>query len=87
MRRGKSADGEQRYLCRNEDFGTKSLMTDYIYNVIKSDSRKKFIRMSLNGSGIRDIARVLEISTDTVISELKKRLLENINHGFLESLQ
>jgi len=46
-------------------------MTYYIYNGRKSDIRKKIVRMS--GSGIRDIARVLEISTDTVISELKKR--------------
>jgi len=29
VRRGKSADGKQRYLCRNEDCGSKSLMTDY----------------------------------------------------------
>jgi transposase-like protein len=29
--------------------------------------------MSLNGSGIRDTARVLQISTATVIHELKKK--------------
>jgi transposase-like protein len=29
--------------------------------------------MAVNGSGIRDTARVLEISKDTVLSELKKR--------------
>lgn len=29
--------------------------------------------MALNGSGIRDTARVLHISTSTVIKELKKR--------------
>jgi transposase-like protein len=28
--------------------------------------------MSLNGSGIRDIARVLKISPNTVIEEIKK---------------
>jgi transposase-like protein len=48
-------------------------MADYTYNGRKPDIRKKIIRMSLSGSGIRDIARVLEISTDTVISELKKK--------------
>jgi len=89
VRRGKSADGKQRYLCRNEDCDTKSFMTDYIYNGRKPDIRKKIVRMSLNGSGIRDIARVLEISTDTVISELKKKesFLEKINHGLIDSLQ
>ncbi len=29
--------------------------------------------MAVNGSGIRDTARVLKISTSTVIKELKKR--------------
>jgi len=37
--------------------------------------------MSLNGSGIRDIARVLEITPDTVIKDLKRKevLLRKIN--------
>jgi transposase-like protein len=34
--------------------------------------------MALNGSEIRDTARVLEISPTTVISELKKRILPRI---------
>jgi transposase-like protein len=34
--------------------------------------------MALNGSGIRDTARVLEISPTTVISELKKSSLPGI---------
>jgi transposase-like protein len=37
--------------------------------------------MSLNASGIRDTARVLRISTDTLLSELKKKegVLEIMN--------
>jgi transposase-like protein len=31
--------------------------------------------MAMNGSGIRDTARVLEISPTTVINELKKSIL------------
>jgi transposase-like protein len=31
--------------------------------------------MALSGSGIRDTARVLGISTDTVLNELKKRVV------------
>ncbi|HRY15610.1 MAG TPA: IS1-like element transposase [Candidatus Competibacteraceae bacterium] len=31
--------------------------------------------MAINGSGIRDTARVLDISPTTVINELKKRIL------------
>ena len=34
---------------------------------------KKMVKMSVNGSGIRDISRVLGISQNTVISVLKNR--------------
>jgi transposase-like protein len=35
--------------------------------------KEQIIDMALNGNDIRDTARVLKISTDTVINELKKR--------------
>ncbi|RNC76596.1 hypothetical protein DA717_15110, partial [Piscirickettsiaceae bacterium NZ-RLO2] len=35
-------------------------------------AKEKIIDMSMNGSGIRDIARVLKVSTNTVMKELKK---------------
>ena len=35
--------------------------------------KEQIIDMALNGSGIRDTARVLGISTDTVLNELKKK--------------
>jgi transposase-like protein len=38
--------------------------------------KRQSIDLALNGSGIRDTAWVLRISTDTVIRELKKR---NVN--------
>jgi hypothetical protein len=39
----------------------------------ESCMKEQIIEMSLNGSGIRDIARVLKISPTTVIEEIKKR--------------
>src|SRR5437763_10905703 len=46
------------------------------------------IDMSLNASGILDTARVLRISTDTVLSELKKKetLLTSVNMALLRPL-
>ncbi|WP_416430933.1 IS1-like element transposase [Piscirickettsia salmonis] len=35
-------------------------------------AKEKIIDMSMNGNGIRDIARVLKVSTNTVMKELKK---------------
>ena len=37
--------------------------------------------MAMNGSGIRDTARVLEISPTTVINELKKRILPRVGQS------
>lgn len=43
--------------------------------------------MTLNGSGVRDLARVLHISTRTVIAELKKvDVLSAVNEAVLEQL-
>lgn len=36
--------------------------------------KQQFVDLALNGSGIRDTARVLYISTGTVLKELKKRI-------------
>ncbi len=72
-KRGKTDDGKQRYLCQNENCETESFLPGYAYDGRKSDIKDKIIEMSLSGGGIRDIASVLKISTDTVISELKKR--------------
>jgi transposase-like protein len=49
--------------------------------------KKQIIDMALNGSGIRDTVRVLEISPTTVISQLKKEsCLESVNPAVLERL-
>jgi len=34
--------------------------------------KQQIVEMTLNGSGVRDIARVLHVSPTTVIQELKK---------------
>ena len=39
--------------------------------------KKQIINMALNGSVIRDTSRVLGISTNTVMSELKKNNLKS----------
>lgn len=89
VKRGKTEDGKQRYLCRNEVCEAKSFILDYVYNGRKSDVKRMIVEMTLNGSGIRDIARVLEISTDTVISELKKKaiFLEPVSHRLLRLVE
>jgi transposase-like protein len=69
VKNGTQSNGVQRLLCK--DCG-KSFQAEYTNNGAKIETKFMIIKMSVNGSGIRDIARVLEISPDTVLDVLKK---------------
>ena len=73
VKRGRTEQGKQRYLCVNPDCPKKTFLLDYSYNGALPDVKAKVIAMAVNGSGIRDTARVLEISPTTVIGEIKKK--------------
>jgi len=73
VKRGKTEQGKQRYLCINMECQTKTFILDYSYNGHLPEVKNKIIDMAVNGSGIRDTARVLEVSPNTVINELKKK--------------
>lgn len=73
IKHGKSGEGKQRYLCQNLDCPRRSFIRDYTYNGCQKKVKKKIPEMAVNSSGIRDTARVLKISTHTVMSELKKK--------------
>ncbi|WAK01154.1 IS1-like element transposase [Methylobacter sp. YRD-M1] len=44
----------------------------YRYKACEPGIKEQVVDMSINGSGIRDTARVLKINKNTVISTLKK---------------
>ena len=69
---GKSRNDVQRYLCNAKECGGKSFMQEYKNNGCKPGIEKQIIDMTSNASGIRDISRNLKISTDKVMSTLKK---------------
>ena len=73
VRNGKTRQGKQRFLCREEPCDGRTFILDYSYAGQSKEVKKQIIDMAVNGSGIRDTARVLKISTSTVIKELKKR--------------
>ncbi len=65
---GKAPTGLQRYRCRE---CKRSFQYEYRYNANKKDVAEKIITMAMNGSGVRDTARVLGVSITTVINHLK----------------
>lgn len=73
VRRGKTNNGKQRYLCRHGACSYRTFLPDYTNRGYLPSVKRQIIDLALNGSGIRDTARVLRISTDTVIHELKKK--------------
>jgi transposase-like protein len=86
-KRDKTDTGKQRYRCQNPDCPHHSFLLDPAYKGRLPEIKTQIIDMALNGSGIRDTARVLGISTDTVISELKKAsTLISVNQPLLETL-
>ena len=66
---GNQTNGTPR--CKCKECG-KTFQTEYINNGAKPEIKLMIIKMSLNGSGVLDIARALDISKNTVISVLKK---------------
>jgi len=88
VKRGKTAHGTQRYLCQNLACATGSFLLDYRNQGCVPEVKQLIIDMSLNASGVRDTARSLYISTDTVLSELQKKepALESVNTALLNML-
>jgi insertion element IS1 protein InsB len=73
IKAGKQATGAQRYLCQNGQCARRIFLLQYQDRGQMPEVRHQVVDMALNGSGVRDTARVLQISTATVIQELKKK--------------
>ena len=72
VKHGKSAVGKQRYRCQNSNCPYRTFVLTQTYPGRTREVKQQIVEMTLNGSGVRDIARVLHISPTTVIQELKK---------------
>jgi transposase-like protein len=70
IRGGKTKAGQQRYKCQNTDCPRYSFQLDLLYKGRAPAIQEQIVDMSLNGSGIRDTARVLQISPTTVITSV-----------------
>ena len=57
-RAGRSAHGEQRYRCADPDGSVTTFMLKYRYKAYEPGMKRQVVDMALNGSGVRDTARV-----------------------------
>jgi transposase len=69
VKNGHSENGTQRWRCHE---CARSFQLDYRYNAHKPGVKTQIGELTLNSSGVRDISRILNISKNTVVSELKK---------------
>jgi len=72
IKAGKQANGVQRYRCQNGQCERQIFLLQYQDRGRAPEVRRQVVARALNGSGIRDTARVLRISPTTVIAVLKK---------------
>ncbi len=73
VRYGKQANGTQRYRCDNSDCRRTIFLLQYHDKGRLPAVKQQIVAMTLNGSGVRDIVRVLGVSSATVIDVLKKK--------------
>ena len=69
VKNGHSENDTQRWHC-NEC--KKNFQLKYSYNARKPGVKAQISELTLNSSGVRDIGRILKISNNTVVAELKK---------------
>ena len=72
VKHGQSRECKQRYKCRNAECSRSTFIQAYAYRGYLPEVKQQIADMAVNGSGIRDTARVLRISRTTVIETLKK---------------
>ena len=69
VKMGRQKNGTPRLKCKE---CSRTFQLEYVNNGAKPQTKNMIVKMSLNGNGISDIVRVLEISPNTVTDVLKK---------------
>ena len=70
---GRQANDEQRYRCNNLSCKRKIFLVRYHDKGRLAEVKWQIVEKALNGSGIRDTARVLGVSPTMVLTTLKKK--------------
>jgi transposase-like protein len=82
---GKASNGKERFRCQQRSECGRTFVRSYAYPGCLPTVKQQIVDMTLNGSGIRDIARVLHVGSNTVLRELKKAVgLSQVNSSVVE---
>ncbi len=73
MKYGQQPNGAQHYQCTNPHCQRRIFLLQYHNRGWEPEVKQQMVEMAINGSGIRDTARVLGVSPTTVMSTLKKK--------------
>src|SRR5712691_10790720 len=80
VRHGQTRQGKQRYRCREQRCAGRTFLLDSSYRGQSPEVKQQIVDMAMHASGIRNTARVLHVSTNTVMTELKKRNLTSTRY-------
>ena len=69
---GKTSNGKERCRCQQSAEWGRTFLRSSASPGCLPTVQQQIVDMTLNGSGIRDIARVLHVGSNTVMRELKK---------------
>jgi transposase-like protein len=84
---GKQANGTRRCRCQNRDGARRIFLVTYHDKGRLPAVQQQIVDMTPNGSEVRDIVRVLRVSSATMIATLKKKasMLQPVNTAVLEA--
>lgn len=68
VKNGRTSNKKQKYLCKD---CRRQFITRYSYQGCRKEVRSLIVPLTLNGSGIRDITRVLHVSINTVLKQIR----------------
>jgi len=69
VRHGQTRRGKPRYRCRAPRCAGRTFLLDYRYSGQSPAVKQQILDMAMHASGMRATARVLHISTHTVMTE------------------
>ena len=73
IKAGKQPHGTQRYRCQHPTGERTIFQLTPVTHGRLPDTQRQIVEMTLNGSGIRDTARVLRVSPVTMLRVVKNR--------------